>query len=533
MHKNLLLDTSDSQTIEKLRLNTTLRELLTIAFRHRCLALISFSGVFLGGLLVILLLPNHYQATLKVLVRNERSNPIVSPGPDANQTIAQITDEDLNSEVELLKSEDVLRKVVINLGLTPKQSVLPWAHRSEDERISRALLKLRDHIDAGQLPRSNIIEVKFESTNPQFAANVLNNLGNFYLEKHLQVHRTTGEYDFFNQQAEQYRKQLETAENNLNHSGSVSPQQALELTIQKQKNFEESFEQTQNTIAETQRRLTVLHQENASTPRRMTTQSHTLDNSQLLQSLKSTLLNLQLRRIELLNKFQPTYRPVQELDKQIASTQAAIHAAEQSPLRDQTTDQDPVHLWQRSEIARANADLIALQSRATSMQHTLDEYNLEAQALQNQSLHQQDLLRSVKTAEDNYLLYSHKREEARISDALDERRILNVAIAEYAHAPAMPVTPIQLRLALCVGLALICCVGLIALAEYFDPTFRTPAEVTTYLSLPVFACIPCQGSYLPNTTSSVRRDMFKTNKPSHRLPPIAPSDETDYGSSLT
>ena len=62
-----------------------------------------------------------------------------------------------------------------------------------------------------------------------------------------------------------------------------------------------------------------------------------------------------------------------------------------------------------------------------------------AQQMQSDSVDQQDLMRAAKADEDNYLLYLHKREEARIGDALDERRILNVAIVEPPVAPALAV----------------------------------------------------------------------------------------------
>ena len=41
--------------------------------------------------------------------------------------------------------------------------------------------------------------------------------------------------------------------------------------------------------------------------------------------------------------------------------------------------------------------------------------------------------------EESYLLYVKKQEEARMDDALDERGIVNVAIAEHPVAPALPV----------------------------------------------------------------------------------------------
>ena len=44
----------------------------------------------------------------------------------------------------------------------------------------------------------------------------------------------------------------------------------------------------------------------------------------------------------------------------------------------------------------------------------------------------------MKTAEDNYLLYQKKQEEARISDALDRTRIANVVVAEAADGADVP-----------------------------------------------------------------------------------------------
>ena len=58
----------------------------------------------------------------------------------------------------------------------------------------------------------------------------------------------------------------------------------------------------------------------------MTTVVRNSDNPQLLQQLKSTLLNLQLKRTELLTKYEPTYRLVQEVDQQIADAKNAISA---------------------------------------------------------------------------------------------------------------------------------------------------------------------------------------------------------------
>jgi len=50
----------------------------------------------------------------------------------------------------------------------------------------------------------------------------------------------------------------------------------------------------------------------------------------------------------LLTKYQPTYRLVQEVDKQIVDTTAAIAAEQSKPLKEETTDQNPTYNWMRN-----------------------------------------------------------------------------------------------------------------------------------------------------------------------------------------
>ena len=87
----------------------------------------------------------------------------------------------------------------------------------------------------------------------------------------------------------------------------------------------------------------------------------------------------------------------------------------------------------------------------------------------------------MKTEEDNYLLYLRKQEEARINDALDRRGILNVAIAEPATHPALPSRSIISLRRCCAVPGFTGSVGLAFFADFMDPSFRTPDEVSAFL----------------------------------------------------
>ena len=134
-----------------------------------------------------------------------------------------------------------------------------------------------------------------------------------------------------------------------------------------------------------------------------------------------------------------------------------------------------------------------MQARAAATERIVRVYQASARDFDQKGILYQDLQRTATAAEGNYLLYLRKREEARITDALDEKRVLNVAIAEEPIAPALPVHSPFLYGLLGAGLATLLSVGLILTLEYVDTSFSTPREVEAILSIPELAAIPHDG----------------------------------------
>ena len=96
----------------------TLRDIALVCFRYRQLILLTFWCIFLGSLVYVVITPRTYQAETEILVKRERADPVVTPENNASPILTTgVTEEDLNSEVELLGSSDLLEKVVITCGL--------------------------------------------------------------------------------------------------------------------------------------------------------------------------------------------------------------------------------------------------------------------------------------------------------------------------------------------------------------------------------------------------------------------------------
>src|SRR5262249_16724034 len=129
-------------------------------------------------------------------------------------------------------------------------------------------------------------------------------------------------------------------------------------------------------------------------------------------------------------------------------------------------------------------------------------YHDKAVSYDQKGITQDDLTREVKAAESNYLLYLAKREQARIQDMLDERRVLNVVIAEPPTYPILTLYSPLLLVSLAFIFAAFIAGGAALIADYMDPSFRTPDEVREFLDVPVFASIPENGFEVPVGSTS-------------------------------
>ena len=474
----------------------TLRELAAVLFREgRVFAAVA--GLVLGTAVLYAFAGTKYQAHMKVLVRRGRADAPVTAQENAPVDISRmaVSEEDLNSEVELLKDDEVLRKVVEANGLGGRD----WLHflrlgEGRAERVERAARRLAGRLNVDPVKKANLIAVTYSSADPGLAAKVLQSLASTYLEKHMDVHRPAGEYRFFEQQTAESRRQLEEAQHKLlqftARHGVVAAAQQRDLALQRLSEVDATYRQTQIELAETQHRIQELEAQLAALPPRTTTLIRSADNPELLKALKSSLLDLELKRTQLLTKFEPSHRLVQEIEQQILQTKAAIAAEVSTPLRDETTDKNANYEWAKAELQRAQVQLKGLEARAGATAVQVVAYRTLARQLGEDAITQDDLINTEKAAEENHLLYVKKREQARMDDALDQRGIVNVAIAEQPTAPALPVW--SAWAVLMVGLVAAGASGTAAAfgADYVDPAFRTPDEVLACLNTPVLASLP-------------------------------------------
>jgi uncharacterized protein involved in exopolysaccharide biosynthesis len=226
------------------------------------------------------------------------------------------------------------------------------------------------------------------------------------------------------------------------------------------------------------------------TPARASTTEESNSAFLLIQDLQNTLLAAQVKRTQLLLKFDPSYPPVREVAQEIAQTEQAIAKAQNVRYVNRATDRDATYEFLRQDMAKTRADLASQKAIAATLVNNIRSTRLEIVKLDQDVVKQAALVREVRANEANYLLYLNKREQERTADALDQRRIANVAIAVPAVVPVLPAHSPGLVMMLGFALAMVSAFGAAFVAEYLDPSFRTPSEVREELAIPVLASFP-------------------------------------------
>jgi uncharacterized protein involved in exopolysaccharide biosynthesis len=479
-----------------------LREIITPVFRQRRAAIWTFALVFALVLFVALVwAPNYYVATMQILVEQTRSDPAISAAQSAPAATRQVSLDQVNSEMVLLQGIDMMRLVVDACDLVDYKPSFRDHFRSGDAEQIRAVKReagavtLLKHLSVSVEAGSDLIQVKYgRSGSPEVPACVLQHLGQLYLDKHVQLQRPEGSSSFFTVEAENYRNLLTQAEQRVmkfsTDEGVAAPELIRTDLASQSATAEAQLGQARQVVATDLKRILNEQAQMAKIPARSPTTQTTLASNILLQNLQTDLLNAKVRRSQLILKYEPSYPLVKEVDSEIALTEASITAAQESRFSNSTTDADHVYEFLREDVAKTEADLATQQALVNALQISIASLHKEMVRMDTLAVEKGALDRDAKTAEGNYLLYQNKREQARISDELDKKGIANVAIAVPAVVPVLHAYPPSKILLYGFPLAILLALTAAYVAEYLDPSLRTPTEVSEALGIPVLAAIP-------------------------------------------
>jgi uncharacterized protein involved in exopolysaccharide biosynthesis len=437
---------------------------------------VSFLALSAGVVAAVLTAAPLYEGKLKILVKRDRADAVVSAIPEqaALRRDREISETEVTSQVELIKSDELLTRVAAEAGLA-RRVVEAQPNRSEAEALEIAATTLAKTLRVAPVRRTWIIDVRYKGEDRRLTQDVLDTLVRLYLEKHLALQRPAGTHQFFAEQAAGARVELDAVRERLAAFSAqyqvVAAGTEKQATLQKLSEFDAMRAQSAAQLAETTSRLEAVTQQLEDVPQDRT--SAVTTDATVISDVSSRIVTLEMKRAELLQKFVPAYRGVREIEVQLAEARTALGSAERTPVREETVADNPTRQWLETERARALSDRAGVSARVRALSGTVGQYRSQAQRLEIRDAEQQDLARELRAAEANFLLYTQKQEEARISDELDRTRIANVVVAD---GPAVTVEPERepglAFLPLLLGIALLLSAGLALAVDALAPAVQ-------------------------------------------------------------
>jgi uncharacterized protein involved in exopolysaccharide biosynthesis len=472
----------------------TSENIVAALFRRKGMIAFVFCGILGLAAAITVLLPKKYESSMKLLVKSQRADLVVSPdAKDSSYVKNEVTESQINSEIELLGSYDLLARVVERSHLDRAGHSGAKAAKDEKE-FEKTVRALKRELKISPVRKSNFIEVTYAADSPRQAAAVLRELSSAYLDMHLRVHRSAGTQEFFRKQAGRYETELHDVEQRLNEfcqrNGLSSVSEQKDLIVRKMLDSETQLKEAGTSLAETSRRVSELRKQLDQQAPRLVTQSRTIPNQYSIERLNTMLAELENRRTEALVKFRPEDRMVTELNQQIDNTRAALDRARKANSTEQVTDLNPLRTAIEGDLAREERSEAGLRVRYEQLGRVVAGYHARLTQLEGSTLEYDNLKRTVKEAEDNYLLYSRKQEEARIADSLDQQKMANVALAEAPVEHYLPTSPnIALNLILGAVLAVVLSLGSALAIEYGGGRLHTPQDVESTTGVPVLVTV--------------------------------------------
>jgi len=360
----------------------SLRDGASALFRRRVLVLFTFFAVAVGTAVITYLLPNKYESRMKILVKNQRVDVAITPEATGGAPVGvdnEVSENEINSEIELLTSRDLLTQVAKESGLGQAKTSSFWRKPvPEAERIEKAATDLSKELVITPVKKANVISISYSANSPEVAAAVLKQLGDLYLEKHLKLHHPTGASDFFKDKADQYETQLHDSEKQLTDfqqdNNLVVLGQQKDLTLQKTAEAKSKLLESEAAVHEATNRINRIEQQLADTPKRIVTQSKSIPAQYSAERLNTMMVELQNRRTQLLTKFRPDDRLVREVDAQIRTTREALAKAESQTATEQATDLNPLRQTLETELSRARLEQTGAQARRDTLAAQLRDY---------------------------------------------------------------------------------------------------------------------------------------------------------------
>jgi exopolysaccharide transport family protein len=489
---------------------STLREYMRVLIKRKWMVTAVVVGIFLAVAVASLRQTPVYEAVGRIAVNKADSNLITFK--DSGPVMDYYDPSDLDTEVRILQSDLMALQVIRQLNLDKRSefgghsdqkpaNLVADPLQTDSNHASALLGSFRGNLHVVLIPNTRIIEIHFNSTDPQLAAAAVNTLMETYRDQNFKTkfESTMQASDWLSKQLVDLQMKVETSQEKL-----VRYQKEHEIlgTDEKTNIITEKLAELNKemTMAESDRmqKEAVYRQTQSNDPEVVaaaiiadTTGSGAGASSGLLDHLREQQVGLRIQVAELSTQFGPSYPKIAQLNNQLKEIDRQLQSE---------TNKAVDHLKGQYEAAL---------QRENMLRGSFEKQKQEANKLNESAIEYSILKRDLDSNRTLYEGLLEKLKEAGVTAGLRSNNFRIIDAARVPTSPSEPNIPRNLSFALVLGV--ISGVGLAFLLENMDNTVRTPEQAQVVSGLPSLGMIPL-GSKSANHGSRGKRLALTASK---------------------
>jgi capsular exopolysaccharide synthesis family protein len=458
----------------------SVREYWRIIRRHKWIVILTLLSLVAVVTIGTLLTRPVYRANVKIEIGKETERVLAGQRIMEVETANVFNPLYLQTQVDILNSRDLARRVIHRLNLSENDEFKPKASAegSENERDVKLVNAFQRRYSVAVGRQSRVATVSFDAYDPKLASEVANATANEYIawstESRLQGVGVTK--DFLGKRVEEAESQLRKSEANyqqyLTDHNIISLDDKGNITVQRAEELNRQLVEVQN---ERRTAEALFHRSREVSADELPP----VLNDPTVQALTRELSKQKQEMANLSAKYQPNFPAVKQVQEQVRQLETQLSEARIKIVKNIET--------QYRVARKREGDLIdALgQSKGEAIQQNREasELNLLRQKVETDRKNYEDLLQRLRQAE-----------------VESDFRPSNIRIVQSAETPITPVKPnklLNIGLSLIIGLAL--GVGLAFFLEYLNNTIDSADDVEKIVQLPSLGAIPSLQSLAKNS----------------------------------
>ena len=459
-----------------------------LLWRDRFLMFAIFAVIVAIGLGVALTMKTRYPAHASLLVRLGPEYVYQPNVGDAARGAIPTNDQLVQSEVEILQSQELRRRVIDELGMAEVMPSKAKAYASADpakkvQMREQAADAMGTNLKVDTAPDNDVVRVTYTDTDPARAALVLNRLLDDYMAYRTSVLQGPSQ-PVLDQQLKNFMGQLADAD--AEYVKFLTDNQITDFDAEKTSLNNLQSSQTDEAYR-VEARLREIGGRLAEIGRQIASVSPDIKLYQDTDpAAANKLLQLKIDRQDLLSRYTATSQPVKDIDEKIAALQALMaKGAGQSPGAARV-GVNPLYQTVQTEQIQLNAEGASMRDRLDALTDQLAQIAARRQKLNEIEPQYLALTQNRQLLQDDVKGLTQKKQEAEAQGAAG-RGLGSVRVVERPTPPSSGKSlkkPI-LMLALVFAAFTALCAGLARL--FMRKGFPTAASASRTLDLPVLA----------------------------------------------